>query len=190
MDAIDIVQKFTGALGVVGAGVAGEVFRRFRTAEKSAKSALKKSSEALEKATTALAKAESLSGAFDDIRQAFRLEVDNIKQDIEERFRPFTRNSRPDLFYDERRFDELKREMEKLHQTIQEVKSDLVRERGQRHALQKDVQDLIKSEAESWRVIDRTLGRLESMMETHKEQMKEMRESQTRRSVDRSTNNS
>jgi predicted nucleic acid-binding Zn-ribbon protein len=170
MTVLDTIREYAGYLGVAGGGVAAEIYRRFRRAEALAKQANKKAGDAIDKANEAITSTKTLAVTFDQLRHGFRLEVTQFKDEIENRINAIVRGSRPDQIFDQRQIDELGKDIEKLHKICDELKQDMLRERGQRHALQKDIQERSQKEAESWRHLERTLGRIETtieMLKTH-----------------------
>lgn len=172
MNALDVIREASAWLGVAGGGVATEVFRRFRSAEKTAKIALKRATDALASNEELKRRVDELAKTFESLRQGLRIELTNFEKDIEERLRNYTRGSRPDQFFDERHIEDL---IEKLDKRVEELKADILRERGQRHALQKDIQDYNRNETESWRKLERTLGQIESMIESFEKQIEQIR---------------
>jgi predicted nucleic acid-binding Zn-ribbon protein len=142
----EVVKEAGGFLGVTSAGAVGWAIKKFKTVENNALEALKASGKALE----LIAKLEDNYRSSKTEVEAFRSKVDSEHN--------LLHASQPDL-------DDLDRRFIELQDRLDELRADNLRERGARHALQKEFSDYIKGETESWRDLHRSLGQIEGRLE-------------------------
>jgi chromosome segregation ATPase len=145
---VDLLQQAGAALGTGGAALAGHVWRSIRTAITKAKEAEAKV-KALEEMLTkrldleaeiaARRVAERAFGPYRSTPAALRLEMDGFQEEMRDTVaRAGRQPSRPDLAGVEetsRRMDEMSRRIDALDRRLKELNDELLRERGQRHAL-------------------------------------------------------
>jgi len=144
----EVVKEAGGFLGVTSAGAVGWAIKKFKTVESNASEALRASARALELITQLEEKYRTSKTEV----EAFRTKVDSEHNLLQA--------SQPDLDDLDRRFDDLQNRLD-------ELRADILRERGARHALQKEFSDYIKGDADSWRALHRSLGQIEGRLETY-----------------------
>jgi uncharacterized coiled-coil DUF342 family protein len=138
----DLIRSYGGYLGSGSAAVAGYIFKRFRATETAALSASKLAKELRDQF-------EDFKEKFDELRTGF----DTFRQ-VTER----TSHSRIESDDVHRRFNE-------LGDRLDEIRSSVLGERGARHALQKEFYEYVKGEAEQWKELHRSLGKIEGRLE-------------------------
>jgi len=174
-DFVDLLHQVSGWVGGAGAAAIGEVYRRFRSAEKVAKAANETAETALKAATELkpiVADTRKLfvenRTVFEQTRQGLRLELDQFRTEVQKRFHEveeremrLSRGSRPDVMS----VEELQRQIDQLRSRIEEVKSEVGRERDQRYSIERDINESAKDEAKWKAELNRSLGSIETQLE-------------------------
>jgi predicted nucleic acid-binding Zn-ribbon protein len=148
----DILSQLGGGLGTAGAAVAGWVATQIREV----KAAAEKAEAARAFVEAALARFRSELEALDTLKRGIKLEIENAQQHPYRGSSPFLPEpGAPSNGELGRRLDEVTRRLE-------ELKSDITRERGARHALQAQLTADSREEERQWRETHQALGEIKA----------------------------
>jgi len=152
MSLLDTLQSIGGAIGTLGSGVATYLATQIRVVREGAKAAIDAAARAEIAYRNAQAEAASLRSEMDALRRGVRLELESFRQQEAPtgRHNLLAQDVQPELV---RRLDELARR-------IEEVRSEITRERGARHTMQQRLNDEAREEERQWREIIRDLGEI------------------------------
>lgn len=160
----EVIREAGGFLGSASVGATGYFYKRFTDTEI-------KASSALTIARTATDSIIKLDRQFSE----FQVDYDSFRRTSENKIS----NRITDASRDRNEMGTLRSEVDKLaiqqsenSKKIEELKGEILRERGARHALQKEFGNYIRGEAESWRELHRSLGQIEGRLETALSTMK------------------
>ncbi len=170
MSILDALSQAGGALGTLGAGVAGWVATKIREVQLAAE----KVEQVAEKAEAArvfveaaLARFRSELEALDALKRGIRLEIEGAKH--YEGGSPYRSGSSPFLAPLEPGAPsngELSRRIEAIERRLEELRQDIMRERGARHAMQHQLADDDREDERQWREIHAGLGEIKGYLRT------------------------
>lgn len=132
----EIIRSYGGYVGSASAGAVGYAFKRFRDVEKGVQTAI---------------------GGIKELRQKvseIEKKCNDLKDDVDAKLSGHTSASMAVAQQTEDQGDDL-----------QKLKEDIARERGARHALNKQFSDYVKGDEEQWRALHRSLGQIEGRLE-------------------------
>ena len=162
MSVFDTLNQIGGAVGSVGSILAGYLASKIREVRDYAKDA-KKDRERAEKAREAVEGVlDQIRAAADGVRRGLRLELEDRVPEIVSRslahlHRPTIPDGVPSLHQIDVRFAELSRRLD-------ELKTDILHERGARHGLQRKLEDESKEEERQWKDLHRTLAEIQTQI--------------------------
>lgn len=160
---LDFIGQFGNAVtdtaGVVGGGFATYVGKKFVSAERNARRAIKIAEEAKRIV-------DKFEERFESLQQGVRLEIANFKNEMfHGQADGYRSASRPDL-----NAEEYERRFRDIQSRIEELRSDVNRERGARHALQKQIADEAREDSRQWLEIQKMVSRIDGAFEVVKTQ--------------------
>lgn len=153
-------------LGSIGTALGGGALSIVEWARRKIAAADKNARKAMELATGHEHRIQSLEQRYEGNVGTLKLLLDSHKDDISRQLRRALRSSKPDLTTEEfaRRIDLLENEKKSLEEDVAELKAEIVRERGQRHALEKEVREAWTRENGRWADLQRELGETAGMI--------------------------
>lgn len=159
---VEMIQHATGAIGAAGGGVAAYAFKRFRAVEKRAL----QTSKGIDELKRLF---DDLKKLFEETKAAFRMELTTFKDDIEDRLDNLDdpRHGRISTIPDSIEAVD-KSFADRLEKLRLELTGEILRERGQRHALKRDFDEFFRENSEKWTQLNRLLGKLETLYEMKK----------------------
>jgi hypothetical protein len=160
----DTVSQIGSAVGAIGGTGATYIWHRFEASIAAGKKALEVSKGAIEIANEATETAKKAVKRVSEAEQhleafvrAVRAELDALKS-----FHPMRESPIPGLYGAE----ELRREIGALRE---ELRSEILRERGQRHALQSELAQTAREQVKSWMEMTTSIAELKGAWEFLKE---------------------
>ena len=150
MSVTDLISQVGGTIGTVGSAVATYLATQIRTV-RTATAAAKKAREGAEEARDS---ARSILTTIETLARGVRMELDHIKT---ESFRtpvvPFDPHAPTP--------SEIGRRLDELSKRLEECRSDILRERGARHAMQHTLAEESREDEKQWREFHRILGEIQ-----------------------------
>ena len=156
MSLFDTVSQIGSAVGAIGGTGATYIWHRFETSIVAGKKALEVANEATETAKKSLKRVIDAEQHLEAFVRVVRAEIDALKS-----FPPM-RDSRESPIPGLHVTDELRREMVALRE---ELRGEILRERGQRHALQSELAQTAREQVKSWSEMTTAIAELKGAWE-------------------------